>query len=94
MVTKRLTGTDEDRYAAAAADGARLPPGVETEPDDRRPGGVGGDHPRTPGGGAAVPTQAGFEIDLLRVDIHLFQIDKTENLFLESSSHSINVKTQ
>jgi len=46
-----------------------LSPGIETEPDNCGFCGVRGDHPGAPGGGAAVPSQAGFDVDLLIVPI-------------------------
>jgi hypothetical protein len=50
---------NEDRFAPTAADGTGLSPGIEVEPDDRRLSRVRGDHPGTPGRGAAIPAECG-----------------------------------
>ena len=41
---------------------ARLSPGAQAQPDDCGPGWVRGDHPGAPGGGAAVPAEAGADV--------------------------------
>jgi len=57
-----LPGADEDGHAPAAADGTGLSPGAQAQPGNCGLGGVRGDHPGSPGGGAAVPPEVGFDV--------------------------------
>ena len=57
-----MPSVDEDRHALAAVDGAGVSPGAQAEPNDCRFGRVGDDHPGSPGRGAAISTEAGFDI--------------------------------
>jgi hypothetical protein len=63
-----LPGFDEDRQAPAPADSPGLLPGAQALTDDRGFGRVGGDHPGAPGGGTAVPPQAGFDVAFIERD--------------------------
>jgi len=94
-----MPGTDEDGYAAAAFDSKGISPGVEALTDDCRFSGIGGDHPGAISRGAAVPAQAGFDINywlmkdyLLNFGVRIFHglvsFELAKGLDLASCKHS------